>query len=94
MRKDAEAGKARKLIVHGDVLYYLSGAEEEPRLRMVVPRALRREILVQCHERMGHMGIDKTHELIGRKYYWPKLYVEVTEYVNGCQVCQVQGRRQ
>ena len=42
-----------------DILYYLSGADDEPRMRMFVPKALRTEILEQCHEKMGHMGIDK-----------------------------------
>ena len=63
LRKKVEAGKAQKYLIYEDILY-LSGAEEEPRLRMFVPKALRTEILEQCHE-MGHMGIEKTHELIG-----------------------------
>ena len=63
-------------------------------MRMFVPKALRTEILEQCHEKMGHMGIDKTHELIGRRYYWPKLYAEVAAYVGSCRVCQTQSRRQ
>ena len=80
LRNKVEAGKAPKYLIYEDI-YYLSGAEEEPRMRIFVPKALRTEILEQCHEKMGHMGIDKTHELIGRRYYWPKLYAEVTAYV-------------
>ena len=75
LMKKVAAGRARKLILHEDILYYLSGAEEEPRLTMFVSKALRTEILEQCHGKMRHMGIDKTHELIGRRCYWPKLYV-------------------
>ena len=29
----------------------------------------------------GHFGIDKTRELIGRKYYWPNLKKDVEAYV-------------
>ena len=35
----------------------------------------------------GHFGIDKTQELVGRKYYWPKLRRDVESYVRGYEVC-------
>ena len=35
----------------------------------------------------GHFHIDKTRELIGRKYYWPSLRKDVEAYVKGCNVC-------
>ena len=36
---------------------------------------------------VGHFGIDKTRELVGRKYYWPSLRRDVESYVRGCDVC-------
>ncbi len=36
---------------------------------------------------VGHFGIDKTRELIARKYYWPTLRRVVEAYVIGCDVC-------
>ena len=35
----------------------------------------------------GYFGIDKTRELVGRKYYWPSLRRDVESYVRGCNVC-------
>ena len=35
----------------------------------------------------GHFEIDKTQELIARKYYWPTLRQDVEAYVKGCDVC-------
>lgn len=55
---------------------------------------LRSEILEQCHEKLRYMGIDKTCDLVGRIYYWPGLYNEVTNYVQSCVVCQAQSRKQ
>ena len=43
LRKKVEAGKAPKYLIYEDILYYLSGAEEEPRMRMFVSKALRRD---------------------------------------------------
>ena len=34
-----------------------------------------------------YFSIDKTRELVGRKYYWPSLKRDVQAYVRGCDVC-------
>ena len=34
----------------------------------------------------GNFGIDKTRELIGRKYYWPSLRRDVKGYIRGYDV--------
>ena len=36
---------------------------------------------------IGYFGIDKTRELVGRKYYWPSLRKDIEAYVKGCHVC-------
>ncbi len=35
----------------------------------------------------GHFGIEKTWELIAKKYYWPILQWNVEIYVKSCNVC-------
>ena len=35
----------------------------------------------------GHFDIDKTKELVGRKYYWPSLKKDVENYVRRYDVC-------
>ena len=54
-----------------------------------VPEIIRSKV-ISCHHNnplVGHFGIDKTRELIGRKYYWPCLRRDVKSYVRGCDVC-------
>ena len=36
---------------------------------------------------MGYFGIEKTRELLARKYYWPTLKHNVKAYVKGYNVC-------
>ena len=36
---------------------------------------------------IGYFGIDKTRELIGRKYYWPSLKKDAKNYFRGCDIC-------
>ena len=35
----------------------------------------------------GHFGIEKTRELVARKYYWPTLCNDIEAYMKGCDVC-------
>ena len=54
-----------------------------------VPEAIRTEIISRHHDDplAGHFGIDKTKDLVGRKYYWPSLRRDIEAYVKGCDVC-------
>jgi hypothetical protein len=36
----------------------------------------------------GHPGISKTIQLTERLYWWPKMWLDITEYVKGCADCQ------
>ena len=54
-----------------------------------VPEIIRSEV-ISCHHDdplAWHFGIDKTRELVGRKYYWQDLRRDVESYVRGCDVC-------
>ncbi len=54
-----------------------------------VPKVIRSELISKHHDDplAGHFGIEKTRELIARKYYWPTLRRDVEVYVKGCDVC-------
>ena len=54
-----------------------------------VPEVIKMEIISRHSNNplTGHFGIDKTRELIARKYYWPSLQTDVEAYVKACDVC-------
>lgn len=54
-----------------------------------VPEVIPTELMIWDHEDPlgSHFGIDKTWELISRKYYWPSLCHDFEEYVRGSDVC-------
>jgi hypothetical protein len=45
-------------------------------------------IIQECHNK-GHMGRNKTFQLITEKFYWPSMRKEVEKFVRCCRVCQV-----
>ncbi len=54
-----------------------------------VSKVIRSKLISRHHNNplVGHFGIEKTRELIARKYYWPTLRQDVETYVKGCDVC-------
>ncbi len=54
-----------------------------------VPKVIRSELISRHYDDplAGHFGIEKTLELIARKYYWPTLQRDVKAYVKGCDIC-------
>ena len=60
--------------------------------RLYVPnqRSLIGELLTLYHDdpHAGHWGVDKTLELLKRKFFWKNMRVDVEDYVRTCPVCQ------
>ncbi|CAA7027706.1 unnamed protein product [Microthlaspi erraticum] len=56
--------------------------------RLCVPDcSLRLKILTELHEE-GHVGRDRTLQLVQDSYYWPSLRRDVARHVERCVVCQ------
>jgi len=92
MWKEAEAAlvkeqrmdqKARnELEIRDELLYRKS--------MLWVPGKLVQGILKSEHETKvaGHMGQDKTIELIRRNFWWPKMNERIIDFVRSCPECQ------
>jgi len=49
-----------------------------------------RQVLISEHDSKvdGHMGQDKTIELIRRNFWWPKMDRRIIDYFLSCPECQ------
>lgn len=36
----------------------------------------------------NHRGISETYMKLKRQYYWPKMQLDITKYINNCETCQ------
>ena len=54
-----------------------------------VPKVICFELISRHHDNplIGNFGIEKTWELIARKYYWLTLPQDVGAYLKSCDVC-------
>lgn len=56
---------------------------------LYVPQIIYLELISYHHDNLlaGYFRIDKTWELIAKKYYWPTFCPNIKAYVKGCDVC-------
>ena len=46
-------------------------------------------ILMECHDKSGHPGIQKSQQQICANYWWPKMRSDIKRYVRSCHACQL-----
>ena len=63
------------------------GGEET--LQLLLPAALRQEVLKLLHQDHGHQGAERTTELVRRRCFWPGLYADVKQWCRECDRCQI-----
>ena len=77
----------QRLSINSDgILVYTVAGEE----RIVAPESSRSEMITLCHSSFlsGHHGVFKTQQRILSRFWWPNMYDDVKEFVNGCELCQ------
>ncbi|XP_013855935.1 uncharacterized protein LOC106511737, partial [Austrofundulus limnaeus] len=76
-----------KLEVSNGVLYRRRQEGAQTHYQLVLPEALRCVVLKSLHDDMGHMGIERTLDLVRKRFYWPKMSTEVENKVRTCNRC-------
>ena len=74
------------------ILFKKSSVRGEQRSLLVLPIGKRRQVLNLAHDEMGHYGVKKTCQILGRNFYWPRMREDVTDYVKTCIGCQHKRR--
>lgn len=55
--------------------------------QLVLPPNLRSSVLKSLHHDMGHMGIERTIDLVRQRFFWPKMALEVETTIKTCGRC-------
>ena len=66
-----------QLTVHNDLLLYNN--------RIVIPNALRRDVLIKIHE--GHQGIGRCRQRANISVWWPGITKQIYQLVQQCPTC-------
>lgn len=73
-----------KLELLDGVLYRRRRDNDSLSYQLVLPEKLRPLVLQSLHDDMGHMGIERTLDLVRARFYWPKMAMDVEQKVKTC----------
>ena len=70
------------------LLYHLNRENGKECKATIVPKSLINTLLQEMHDHFGHFGIGKTHSLVKKYYYWPKMIKHIQAHVDSCSLCR------
>ncbi|CAL9706631.1 unnamed protein product [Knipowitschia caucasica] len=76
-----------QLVLRDEVLYRKRTVNGEPSFQLVLPLSYRALALEGLHDTVGHMGIDRTTDLVRARFYWPRMLTDITTKVQTCERC-------
>ena len=76
------------LVDPSGVLYYQAPGQEQ---KIVVPTSQQQHILEEHHDvpTAGHLGVERTLEMLQRIYWWKGIRQSVKKYITTCPKCQM-----
>ncbi|KAI5618057.1 hypothetical protein C0J50_22646 [Silurus asotus] len=77
----------RKLELKDGVLYRKRTVGDCTIYQLVLPPELRAMTMESLHDNMGHMGIERTLDLILSRFYWPKMATDIENKIKTCSRC-------
>ena len=79
-----------QLLVKEDLLYrkiHSNKGKSTHLLQLVLPPSLIPQALVGCHDEVGHLGSDKSLQLLRERFFWPSMQSDVTSHIGHCRNC-------
>uniref|UniRef100_A0A8C7WVL3 Gypsy retrotransposon integrase-like protein 1 n=1 Tax=Oryzias sinensis TaxID=183150 RepID=A0A8C7WVL3_9TELE len=77
-----------KLEIRDGILYRVRQTQTDSGSRqLVLPERYRKTILRSLHDDCGHLGVEKTSDLLKGRFYWPRMTSDVEQYIKTCGRC-------
>ena len=55
--------------------------------QFILPKTHRRRATLALHYDYGHLGMEKTLELLQERFFWPKMIEDVRNHIGICERC-------
>jgi len=72
------------------VLYYISSTNTVNHKLLMIPKIMRKLVVVHFHDLHGHLSLDETIKVILNKFFFPRLRRYVKLHIKYCSVCTPQ----
>ena len=76
-----------RLVLKSGTLYRRRIVDDAEQLQLVLPAAARPQVLRGLHDDMGHLGRDKTLDLVRSRFCWPSMAQDVDTHIRNCERC-------
>ncbi|GBM21660.1 Transposon Tf2-8 polyprotein, partial [Araneus ventricosus] len=97
-RTKEENQKVQNYVLKGNRLFRVINDGARERLLFVIPKSMKKSIVVKFHDLMGHFAVDKTVSKIKELYWFPYMKRYVRRHISMCFECLVNkvpsGKRQ
>lgn len=70
-----------------ELLYRTRMCDGQTVYQLVLPEVVRPLVLQKLHDDMGHLGIERTLDLVRSRFYWPRMSLEVERKIKTCERC-------
>uniref|UniRef100_A0ABD2W8I8 RNA-directed DNA polymerase n=1 Tax=Trichogramma kaykai TaxID=54128 RepID=A0ABD2W8I8_9HYME len=61
--------------------------------RFVVPKAMRKSLIIKYHNCKGHVGVNKTADMIEKYYYFPRMRNYIKIHIKNCIECILMKKK-
>ena len=77
--------------INDNILYKTQDLESKKYYAIYLLEKFQKSIIEEYHSSpfSGHFGIKNTYDKIRKKYFWPEMLTQITEYVKNCHNCQI-----
>uniref|UniRef100_A0A3B1IZP3 Gypsy retrotransposon integrase-like protein 1 n=1 Tax=Astyanax mexicanus TaxID=7994 RepID=A0A3B1IZP3_ASTMX len=76
-----------KLFLKDGILYRRRQGEQEMQYQLVLPEQWRDMVMTSLHDNMGHLGVERTLDLVRSRFYWPGMAHDISHKIRTCRRC-------
>ena len=79
----------KNLFLNNELLYRKATLKNhpEPIVQFVLPKRFICKVNLACHYDNGHLGMERTLELLQERFFWPKMAEDVRTQIHTCERC-------
>ena len=60
---------------------------DQPSLQFVLPQNHRQQTIKACHDDIGHLGLDRSLDLLKDRLYWAGMIADMENHIQTCDRC-------
>ena len=74
----------RNGLLYKKVQFY---SHDQTTLQFVLPQNYREQAMNACHNDIGHLGLERSLDLLKDRFYWPGMSTDMENHIQTCDRC-------